>query len=409
MTFNPLKEKGTPIEKQYRNWKNLNVKPYDKRDIHPYSKTRLILMNGVEIESTMFKHQMARHCPDLEVKRQLAASRRVEQMQQKMVNWFSPGDETQLETTIGFEQVAVDLTAWLAKNEPDPNVKKALDYALLEDFDHLYRYANLLNMTKNGSKAHELVGEYTEIFPGRPTAKEHIHPYDSIKKPVDNKKADIRTLLNILIIVSGEQQTMNFYMNIGNTWEDMLGRGLYQEIAMVEEEHVTHYESLADPTASWWERLLLHEYMECYLYYSFIHDETDPRLKKYWEEMLHDEIEHLKMSAELFKKHEKRDVEELLPEDMPKLLKFESNKEYVRQILKEQIDLTADKTGYKEVSKLPENHTYLQYQDMVNKGIDVPSEEVIKAHEKKMKCEYRLETEGLHPVERFRSKEVCKI
>jgi len=39
--------------------------------------------------------------------------------------------------------VAVDLTANLAKNEPDSYVKQTLDFALLEDFDHLYRYACL--------------------------------------------------------------------------------------------------------------------------------------------------------------------------------------------------------------------------------------------------------------------------
>lgn len=51
-----------------------------------------------------------------------------------------------LETTIGYEQLAVELTAMLAMREPDKRVKAALDFALLEDFDHLYRYADLLDM-----------------------------------------------------------------------------------------------------------------------------------------------------------------------------------------------------------------------------------------------------------------------
>ncbi len=61
---------------------------------------------------------------------ELALSRRVEQQQQKRVNWLKPIDETQLETTIGYEHVAVDLTAWLAQNEPDAYAKQALDFAL---------------------------------------------------------------------------------------------------------------------------------------------------------------------------------------------------------------------------------------------------------------------------------------
>ena len=62
----------------------------------------------------------------------------------------------------------------------DENVKSALNFALLEDFDHLYRFSNLLLMDY-GIKAENLVGKYTEITPGRPTISEHRHPYDSIR------------------------------------------------------------------------------------------------------------------------------------------------------------------------------------------------------------------------------------
>ncbi|MBP3884830.1 MAG: hypothetical protein J6D54_07845 [Olsenella sp.] len=43
---------------------------------------------------------------------------------------MSPSDETPLETTIGYEQLAIDLTATLAMREPDPYVKAAMDFAL---------------------------------------------------------------------------------------------------------------------------------------------------------------------------------------------------------------------------------------------------------------------------------------
>ena len=39
-TFNPLREKGVPLEAQLRTWRDLNVKPYDKDDVHPYSRAR---------------------------------------------------------------------------------------------------------------------------------------------------------------------------------------------------------------------------------------------------------------------------------------------------------------------------------------------------------------------------------
>ena len=39
-----------------------------------------------------------------------------------------------LRHTIGYEQLAVDLTAHLAKRVDDADIKGALDFALLEDF-----------------------------------------------------------------------------------------------------------------------------------------------------------------------------------------------------------------------------------------------------------------------------------
>ena len=120
MSFNPLDEKGIPLEEQLDAWPKLNVQPYDKQDVHPYTKCRTILMNGAEIEATLFMHQFARHLSDLELKRKICLKRRLEQQQQKMVNWLIPASESVLEITIGYEQVAVDLTAYLARTEKDP-------------------------------------------------------------------------------------------------------------------------------------------------------------------------------------------------------------------------------------------------------------------------------------------------
>jgi hypothetical protein len=49
----------------------------------------------------------------------LAQVRRVEQHQQTLVNWLNPADQSPLETTIGFEQVAIEVTASVAESEPD--------------------------------------------------------------------------------------------------------------------------------------------------------------------------------------------------------------------------------------------------------------------------------------------------
>ncbi|MBD1863083.1 MULTISPECIES: hypothetical protein [Trichocoleus] len=396
MSFNPLAEKGIPLDQQLRNWSELNVQPYIKDQVDPYTRTRVITMNGIETEGIFFSHQFARHTADPDLRRQLAMLRRVEQQQQKVVNWLTPGNESTLEVTIGYEQVAVDLTAFLARHEPDPYIKQAFEFGLLEDFDHLYRYANLLEMTE-GKKAEEVTGRLTEIMPGRPTVAEHRHPYDDVRRPSDRTKADPVSLLHVLTLVASEQQTMNFYMNVGNRPMNPLARGLYLEIAQIEEQHVTHYESLLDPNASWLEQEVLHQYNECYLYYSFMQQESDRRIKQIWELHLNMEIEHLRIACDLLRQYENRDPEEFLPQSLPETMRFEENKDYIRQVLADQVNLTTQDTEFVPVEQLPEDARYFQYQKTVNAG-GVPSEQVIEEHRSQMGGDYRMTTEGAHPL-----------
>ena len=166
--MNPFNEKTMKLEDQLQDWKRLYPKAYDKNEISPYSKTRVILMNGTEFEANWFSHQFARHTDNDELRRDLALCREAEKQQQLKLSLLKPKNESVLEHTIGYEQLAVDLTAELAARAEDCNVKKALDFALLEDFDHLYRYADLLEMEQK-IHAENLVGKYTEIMPGRPT------------------------------------------------------------------------------------------------------------------------------------------------------------------------------------------------------------------------------------------------
>ena len=157
--MNPFAENPRKLEDTFLDWSRLYVQPYDKHSVDPYTRTRVILMNGTEFEANWFSHQFSRHCGDNELRRQLARIRRGEQQQQKLVSMLKPADETVLEHTIGYEQLAVDLTAALAQMVGDEYVKRALDFALLEDFDHLYRYADLLLTLAEA--ANELGGAHT--------------------------------------------------------------------------------------------------------------------------------------------------------------------------------------------------------------------------------------------------------
>ena len=361
-------------------------------------------MNGTEFEANWFSHQFARHTDNNDLRRELSLTRMVEKQQQQRISLLKPCNETALEHTISYEQLAVDLTAELAKRECDCYVKKALDFALLEDFDHLYRYADLLEM-EQGVKAERLVGGYTEITPGRPTIAHHRFPKDNVKRNINSKKASKQTILGTMIITAAEQQTMNYYMNIANFGSNDLARRLYEEIALIEEEHVTQYESLMDPNASFLEMLLWHEYTECYLYWSCYMTETDRYIRAIWEENLEMEISHLHKAAELLKKYEGKEWQQVIPDgEFPEPLSLHENIEYVRKILGTTVQFTGVREEYEKLDELPASTDFFAYQKIINPTADiVPSHNVIDLHIRRYGKDYRYEV-AENPVPELRAR-----
>lgn len=404
MSINPFVEKPLKRANDFYDWKNMSLFAYNKFDVDPYTRVRVILANGAEFEAVWFSHQFHRHETDNDLRRELALLRRKEQQQQKRIASLKPIGEGILEHTIGYEQLAVDLTAIFAQRESDKYVKQAMDFALLEDFDHLYRYADLLEMDK-GIIAEKLVGGYTELMPGRPTISEHRYPTDEVKRYTNFKKASALTKLDINILTAAEQQTMNYYMNQAVFYQNKLGRQLFTEIGMIEEQHVTLYGGLKDTTCTWLEELLMHEYTECYLYYSLWQDETDSRVKKVWEEHFNDELTHLHKAAELLQKHENKVWQQVIPQgQFPEPLQFHSNVKYVREVLANTVNLTAQGEGYDHVENLPQDAKFFEYQQQVNKkDSDVASHNVIKKFIADNGKDYRYQT-AEHPVEQLRDR-----
>jgi hypothetical protein len=202
--------------------------------------------------------------------------------------------------------------------------------------------------------------------------------------------------------VAGEQQTMNFYMNHGTDWIEPIARGLYAEIAMVEEQHVTHYESLLDPLDSWFKQWVFHEYNEVYMYWSMLQQETDARIKSIWELHCNMELGQLHAACGLMRKYEGVDPEEVLPPMLPDTpVTFEPNKDYVRQVLETQIDLRPDGLDYVDVDDLPSDHRYFWFQEIVNRN-GSPGEQVVEMDRAERGQEYR-DQDTEHPIADLRA------
>lgn len=339
MTVDLLKDRGTPIDRQEFTWKELVQPTYSKLDDDAFTRVRVILMNGIESEALRFSHAAARMNRDLQL--DLARIRRIEQHQQTLVNWLNPPDQSVLETTIGFEQVAIEVTASIALAEPDPYLAQVYRFGLLEDFDHMYRYAALMDRVE-GKDPNNLLQSYTDILPGRPTAIEHREPFNDLRTPYERANAELITKLHAQTIVAGEHQTHDYYMTVGPTYSDPTGRQLYAEIASIEEQHVTQYESIMDATETWLEKWLIHEATEVYNYYSCVESEGNKRIKAIWERFLDYELGHLRHVADLFERYERRDAAEVLGTGaLPEPIQYKSHREVVRDTLRREAGLTA--------------------------------------------------------------------
>lgn len=370
MAFNLYDSKGSPLEQQRFTWRELVQSPISKLDDDAFTRVRVILMNGVENESIRFQHMAARMNGALRLP--LAQIRRSEQHQATMINWLLGADHSALETTIAYEQVAIEVTAAVAQREPDPYLAQVYRFGLLEDFDHLYRYAALLDRLE-GKDANNILQSYTDILPGRPTVQEHRSPRDDVRAPYDRIKAQPLTKLHALTIAGAEYQTHDYYMNVGPQFSDPVARQLYAEIASIEEQHVTQYSSILDPSETWLEQWLLHEANEVYNYYGCLQQETNEHVKAIWERFLDYELGHFHAVSDLFKQYEKRDPAEILPPALPEPIDFKSHREFVRQVLSQEVDLRANGTQF--VDKPQEGAQSRAYRDFINRD-GSPSESV---------------------------------
>lgn len=358
-----FREKGCPLEKQRFTWKEIGgVKPMSKLDDDAFTRVRVILMNGIESDAIRLKHIISRFNYDLRLP--LAEIRRTEQHQQTMVNWLLGADHSPLETTIGYEQVAIEVTSSVAQAEPDPYQAQTYRFGLLEDFDHLYRYSALLDRLE-GKDANNILQGYTDIVPGRPTSEHHRAPEHDLRDPYAKAQAAIITKIHSALITAAEYQTHDYYMHFGPTFADPVARQLYAEIASVEEQHVTQYGSLQDPSETFLEKWLIHEAMEVYLYASCARQESTPHIRAIWERFLDYEQGHLHRVGELLKQYERRDPEEILAGSLPDgLLQFKSHRDFVRQVLADEIDLRTNGTQY--VPKAKEGESSLLYRKQMN-------------------------------------------
>lgn len=377
MSFNPLEHRGIPLDHQTRNWRELRVPPIDPDHGDAYTPCRISTMNGIETEAIIFGDRFTQACPDSDVKRWLSELGRIEQEQRKSIHWLLPGRESALEAAISHEWAEVDLTAGVARMEPDPHLKQAFELGALEEFDHLCRFSDVYALIEH-RRSNKIVDQLTAIMPDRPGPAER-RPHQAGEVPegrvpegraseeaYERHATGPMSRLHALTIMASDRQLLDFFVSVGAQYVEPLARPLYEEIGHIEEEHVPHYESLVDPGETWWEGLVHHEYNECYLYHSFLETETDPQVKAIWELLLNMELEHLRVAYELMRRHDGRDPESVLPAALPLPITFEPNEDYLRSLLAAQVD--PGMVGAGDVHEMHDRFEQMQNLEQVRNG-----------------------------------------
>jgi hypothetical protein len=95
-----------------------------------------------------------------------------------------------------------------------------------------------------------------------------------------------------------------------------------------------------------------------------VEQESNPRIKAIWERFLDYELGHFAYVSELFKTYERRDPAEVISDTLPDPIPFKSNREFVRKVLDQELDLRTRGTQF--VDKAQEDAASLEYRRQMN-------------------------------------------
>ena len=174
----------------------------------------------------------------------------------------------------------------------------------------------------------------------------HRAPENDLVEPYA-PDAPLATRLHAITLVGGEYQTHDYYMTVGPQFTDPVARQLYAEIASVESQHITHYGSMLNPDETPLEKLVLQQAAEVWNYQACAQQENEPRLRALWERFLDYELGHLQVAIGLLQDIERRDASQVLGDGRtPAGIAFRSQREFVRQVLADEVGLRKDGTRF---------------------------------------------------------------
>lgn len=394
----PYFDRILPALEQGLEWRSIVLPVGDEKKESQYSVLRLLLIQVMEEYAVHCAHDCADQLPDPDQKRDLALIRRADQRQG--VNWRLG---IMRESTLHRQKKLNDYLlllimtgAFWAQQIAPGNLRSGLDFLLPEYQDMLYRQENLMHWHKNGGgKVHNAA---VEIMPGRPMIACNRHPYDDIVKPMKEKSLD--ALLPIVMMIALTASTKRKIIEDIDHTADAIEIALYQEMILILEQHQSFFHSLLPPLYAL-EKMLLVQYVECYLYHSFFDQEKISELAALYDEEMQHELAHMKKITSMIKR-EKGSMP-FLP-DFPQPLVLQPQKGYMRDVLM-MIGTTFKRGRIVPVGEMKKGTDFYRYQKrMCADPEGKASHQIIQRNIERFGMDYRYEI-APHPIEMMRNRE----
>ncbi|WP_203903987.1 hemerythrin domain-containing protein [Virgisporangium aliadipatigenens] len=254
-----------------------------------YTRCRVSTMEGIETASALFDRRLVQRCRDVESRQSVGRLGESASARRDNIAARKPQLEHPLESAIGSARAALDLVIWVARNEPDRDRRTAYQR---QAWSHLAQLQRLVELSdRAGHPWADRVGSEIEELTAMPvpTAQRPGDP-GPFGSPPPSTTQPVSLLHRWAVGASRPRR--------GSEWRTGHGD---------------------------WGQLVVHESAACYLYYSFMGQETDRRLRQLWELHLQMELANLRAAGDLLRRHTGRDPQEVVGPGLPEPVALAGN------------------------------------------------------------------------------------
>lgn len=273
--FDPLDHPGIPVDHHGRHWHELEF-AVDTRATDPSTLRRISMVAAVEANAEHFDRQFANRVQDVDARRSVGSLGAATAERRQHLAGVRPSPHNTAEDAIDRARAAFEMAGWAVRNEPDPDRSSEYRQQAWQHLERLRRYAEY------GDRAHLpwadlMAGEVDRWWPPLPTT-----PAGG-RTPSPPAIQPLSLLHNWMVRAAGPRA-------IGNR---------------------------PQPRRRGWEALVVQESAGCYLYYAFMAEEGDRRLRPMWELHLQMQLAHLQTASNLLRRYAGRDAHEVIGAGLP--------------------------------------------------------------------------------------------